>query len=239
MRRGRGLTLAEWGSPSDGDGMEKIRCLLADDHGIVREGVRLLLESQSDLEVVGEACETGEAVRLAWELSPDVALVDLCMDGTAGLDVIREIKRLGGRTAVIALSMQDCDEQVLRVLEAGAAGFVPKRAAPADLIAAVRAVYRDGAFLHPAAARALLRDFTGRSSGRDREGADGLTDREVQVLRLLASGEGNRQVADTLGIAVGTVERHRANIMYKLGLHTRTDLIKYAIRRRLIAVEEA
>ncbi len=218
--------------------MQKIRCLLADDHGIVREGVRLLLEGQSDLEVVGEASEAREAVRLAWELSPDVALVDLCMDGTAGLDVIREIKRLGGRTAVVALSMQDCDEQVLRVLEAGAAGFVPKRAAPADLIAAVRAVHRDGAFLHPSAARALLRDFTGRN-GRDRDGQDGLTDREVQVLRLLASGEGNRQVADTLGIAVGTVERHRANIMYKLGLHTRTDLIKSAIRRRLIAVEEA
>ncbi len=218
--------------------MQKIRCLLADDHGIVREGVRLLLESQSDLEVVGEAGEAREAVRLAWELSPDVALVDLCMDGTSGLDVIREIKRLGSRTAVVALSMQDGDEQVLRVLEAGAAGFVPKRAAPADLIAAVRAVHRDGAFLHPSAARALLRDFTGRN-GRDREGLDGLTEREVQVLRLLASGEGNRQVADTLGIAVGTVERHRANIMYKLGLHTRTDLIKYAIRRRLIAVEEA
>lgn len=218
--------------------MQKIRCLLADDHGIVREGVRLIIERQPDLEVVGEAREAREAVRLACELSPDVALVGLCMQGSAGVEVIREIKRLGGRTAIIALSMCDCDEQVLRVLEAGAAGYVPKCAAPADLIAAVRAVHREGAFLHPSAARALLHDFVGRNS-RDRDGLDGLTDREVQVLRLLASGEGNRQVADLLGIAVGTVERHRANIMLKLGLHTRTDLIKYAIRRRLIAVEEA
>lgn len=217
--------------------MQKIRVFLADDHGIFREGVRLLLEAQPDIQVVGEADETGEAVRLVLELSPDVALVDVSMQGAGGLDAIREIRRLGGRTAIVALTMQDGDEQVFKALEAGAAGYVPKRAVSADLLEAVRAVHREGAFLHPSAARALLRDFVGRT-GRDRDGLGGLTEREVQVLRLLASGEGNRTVADALGIAVGTVERHRANIMCKLGLHTRTDLIKYAIRRKLIAVEE-
>jgi DNA-binding NarL/FixJ family response regulator len=219
--------------------MQKIKVFLADDHGIFREGVRLLLESQPDLEVVGEADDGREAIRLVWELSPDVALVDICMQGSGGLEAIREIRRLGSRTAVVALTVQEGDEQVVRVLEAGAAGYVPKRAAPGDLLMAIRAVYRDGAFLHPAAARTLLRNIAGRdANGRSVEGHDGLTEREMQVLRLLAAGEANRQVADQLGIAVGTVERHRANIMLKLGLHTRTDLIKYAIRRRLIAVEE-
>jgi two-component system response regulator NreC len=218
--------------------MQKIKCLLADDHGVFRQGVRLLLEKEPDFDVVGETDDARAAVRLVWELSPDIALVDVCMQASAGLEAIREIRRLGNGTAVLALTIHDGDDQVFRVVEAGAAGFVPKQATPADLLAAVRAVYHEGAFLHPSAARALLRDFVGRN-GRDRDALDGLTDREVQVLRLLASGDGNRQVADSLGIAVGTVERHRANIMCKLGLHTRTDLIKYAIRRKLIAVEEA
>jgi len=219
--------------------MQKIRVLLADDHGIFRAGVRLLLHSQPDVEVVGEASDGREAVRLARELTPDVVLMDISMPGVDGFEATREIRRLSEHISVLALTMYESEEQLFRIIEAGANGYVPKKAVPTDLLAAIRAVHREGAFLHPSAARALLRDFATRSSqSRDRDGRDGLTDREVEVLKLLAAGHHNRDIGDILGIAVGTVERHRANIMEKLNLHSRTDLIKYAIRRKLVDVDQ-
>ncbi len=219
--------------------MQKIRVLLADDHGIFRAGVRLLLHSQPDVEVVGEAADGREAVKLTRELTPDVVLMDISMPGTDGFEATREIKRLGERIAVLALTMYESEEQLFRIIEAGANGYVPKKAVPTDLLAAIRAVHREGAFLHPAAARALLRDFASRSNQtREREGRNGLTDREVEVLKLLAAGHHNRNIGDILGIAAGTVERHRANIMEKLDLHSRTDLIKYAIRHKLIDLDQ-
>jgi len=219
--------------------MQKIRVLLVDDHGIFRAGVRLLLQSQPDVEVVGEASDGREAVRLARELTPDVVLMDISMPGVDGFEATREIRRLSERISVLALTMYESEEQLFRIIEAGANGYVPKKAVPTDLLAAIRAVHREGAFLHPSAARALLRDFATRSSqSRDRDGRDGLTDREVEVLKLLAAGHHNRDIGDILGIAVGTVERHRANIMEKLNLHSRTDLVKYAIRRKLVDVDQ-
>jgi DNA-binding NarL/FixJ family response regulator len=226
-------------APRAGGSMQKIRVLLVDDHGIFRAGVRLLLQSQPDAEVVGEAGDGREAVRLARELQPDVVLMDISMPGMDGFEATREIRRLSDRTSVLALTMYESEEQLFRIIEAGANGYVPKKAVPTDLLAAIRAVHREGAFLHPSAARALLRDFTARSAqGRDKDGRDGLTDREVEVLKLLAAGHHNREIGDILGIAVGTVERHRANIMEKLNLHSRTDLIKYAIRRKLVDVDQ-
>jgi two-component system response regulator NreC len=219
--------------------MQKIRILLVDDHGIFRAGVRLLLQSQPDVEVVGEAGDGREATRLARELGPDVVLMDISMPAVDGFEATRQIKRLSDRIGVLALTMYESEEQLFRIIEAGANGYVPKKAVPTDLLAAIRAVHREGAYLHPAAARSLIRDFATRSSQlRDRDGHDGLTDREVEVLKLLAAGRHNRDIGDTLGIAVGTVERHRANIMEKLKLHSRTDLVRYAIRHKLVDVDQ-
>jgi DNA-binding NarL/FixJ family response regulator len=215
--------------------MQKIRALLVDDHPISRSGVRLLLESQPDIVVVGETGSGDEAARLTEELRPDVALVDVSLCEGIGFQAVRQVRQAGEQCAVLAFTRCDGEEQFFRAIESGAVGYLPKRAEASDLLSAVRAIQREGAFLHPTAARALLRGFASRAApSLDHQSPDGLTDRETQVLRLVAAGQTNREIAEALGIAVGTVERHRANAMEKLDLHNRTEVIKYAIRRRLI-----
>ncbi len=217
-----------------------MRLLLVDDHEIVRAGLRMLLESQADMEIVGE-CENGhDAIRRALELKPDVILMDVSLPDIPGYDATRAIKKDLPNVIVLALTMHESDEYFFEMLNAGASGYVPKKAAPTELVNAIRSVHAGGVYLYPSLAKSLVKDYLTRAEqGDDKAAFDGLTERERQVLKLIADGKGNQEVADELVISVKTVERHRANILAKLGLHSRTELVKYAIRKGLIQVESA
>jgi DNA-binding NarL/FixJ family response regulator len=206
-----------------------IRIVLADDHAVMRDGVRMVLEAQPDLHVIGTADNGAEAIDLVDALRPDIAVLDIAMPHTNGLVAAREIRQRAPATKIIFLSMHEGEEYLKEALRAGAAGYVLKRAAATDLVAAIRAVQRGDAYLDPALTRTLdvLRDGdTGRLAD--------LTERELEVLKLVAEGLTNRQIAAQLVISVKTVQSHRTNIMEKLDLHDRTDLVKYAIRRGMI-----
>lgn len=206
-----------------------ISIVLADDHAVMRDGVQMVLEAQPDLHVIGTASNGADAVDLVDALRPDIAVLDIAMPQTNGLVAAREIRQRAPNTKIIFLSMHEGEEYLKEALRAGAAGYVLKRAAATELVAAIRAVQRGDAYLDPALTRTLddLRDGdTGRLAD--------LTERELEVLKLVAEGLTNRQIAAQLVISVKTVQSHRTNIMEKLDLHDRTDLVKYAIRRGLI-----
>lgn len=215
-----------------------MRLLLVDDHAIVRAGLRMLLESQPDMEIVCE-CENGQdAIRRALELKPDVILMDIALPDIPGYQAARVIKQALPNVTILALTMHESDEYFFEMLNAGASGYVPKKAAPTELVNAIRVVYGGGVYLYPSLAKTLVKDYLTRAeSGDDQSAFDGLTEREREVLTLIADGLSNQEVADKLVISVKTVERHRANILAKLGLHSRTELVKYAIRKGLIQVE--
>jgi two-component system response regulator NreC len=215
--------------------MSKIRILLCDDHTILREGIRLLLNSQSDLEVVAEAANGREAVDQALALRPDVILMDIAMPLLNGLEATRQIRREWPEARVLVLTMYESDEYVSQMLEAGAAGYVLKRVAGSELTYAIRAVHQGESFLYPSITKRLVEDYLRRvESGQERASFDGLTDRERQVLQLIAEGHTNKAIADMLSLSVRTVQNHRAHIMEKLGMHDRGELIKYAIQKGII-----
>ena len=218
---------------------DPIRLLLADDHAVVRSGLRLLLETQPDMVIIGEA-ETGEeAVRRTAELQPDVVLMDIEMPGINGIEAARRIKAQSPATAVLALTMYEDDQYFFEMLRAGAAGYVPKRAAPDELASAIRAVSRGDVFIHPSLAGRLVQDYLLRRDTDEQEPPmDDLTPREQEVLTLIAEGLSNGEIAEQLVISIKTVDRHRENIMRKLNLHNRVDLVKYALRKGLIDLEE-
>jgi two-component system response regulator NreC len=218
---------------------EAIRLLLADDHAVVRSGLRLLLEAQPDLVIVGEAENGEEAIRRTAELLPDVVLMDIEMPGMNGIEAARRIKAQSPETSVLALTMYEDDQYFFEMLRAGASGYVPKRAAPDELATAIRAVSRGEVFLHPSLAGRLVQDYLQRRDVEEQEPtADDLTPREQEVLTLIAQGLSNAEIADQLVISAKTVDRHRENIMRKLNLHNRVDLVKYALRKGLIDLEE-
>ena len=215
--------------------MASIKILMVDDHEIVRAGLRMLLQAQPDMVIVGEVDTGRGAVAKAKELVPDIVLMDISLPDIDGFEATRQIKRALPNVAILALTMHESDEYFFKMLDAGASGYVPKKAAPIDLVAAIRVVHEGGVFLYPSVAKALVRDYMGRvADGGERETFDGLTDREQEVLKHIADGLTNQEIADKLTISVKTVERHRANIMGKLNLHSRTELVKYAIRKGLI-----
>jgi two-component system response regulator NreC len=218
---------------------EAIRLLLADDHAVVRSGLRLLLEAQPDLVIVGEAENGEEAIRRTAELQPDVVLMDIEMPGMNGIEAARRIKVQSPGTSVLALTMYEDDQYFFEMLRAGASGYVPKRAAPDELASAIRAVSRGEVFIHPSLAGRLVQDYLQRRDMEVQEQAAGdLTPREQEVLTLIAQGLSNNEIADQLVISAKTVDRHRENIMRKLNLHNRVDLVKYALRKGLIDLEE-
>ena len=216
--------------------MDKLRILVVDDHTVVREGICLLLEAQPDIEVVGEAREGQEALELVERVRPDLVLMDISMPGMNGLEATHQIRSTYPEVKILILTMQEGDEYFFRVLSAGASGYVLKGASSGELLMAIRAVSEGGVFLYPSMTKKLLTEYL--QPGREEAGSyDGLTGREKEVLRLIAESKSNQEIADELCLSVNTVQTHRAHIMEKLNLHTRTDLIKYAIRKGLIKVE--
>ncbi len=218
---------------------DEIRVLLADDHAVVRSGLRMLLQAEEDITIIGEA-ETGvEAVAKTRTLAPDVVLMDVEMPDMNGIEATRKIKEMAPDSAVLALTMYEDDQYFFEMLRAGAAGYVPKRAAPDELVTAIRAVSQGQVFLYPSLAGRLVQDYLVRvESGDEPLIADDLTPREREVLILVAEGLTNPEIADKLVISAKTVDRHRENIMRKLNLHNRIDLVKYAIRKGLIDLDE-
>lgn len=215
--------------------MAKIRILIADDHALVREGIRALLSLCDDLEVVGEAADGTEAISAARRLDPDVVLMDINMPGLGGLEATPEILRSNPRAKILVLTQYDDREYVTRFLKNGASGYVLKRAAGSELASAVRAVYRGGLVLDPSLAReALLPTTPAPGVGAGEERYQSLTDREKQVLKLVAEGNSNKEVAQLLGISVKTAMSHRERVMQKLGIHNRTELVKFALKLGVI-----
>ena len=216
--------------------MEKIRLLLVDDHEVVRTGLRMLLEHQPDMEIVGEASTGAEALELAVREQPDVIVMDITLPDISGIEATRQIKRSQPETAIVALTIHEDEQYFFEMLQAGAAGYVPKRAAPEDLISAIRAAYSEEIYLYPTLAKALVSDFLGRSRTVTEDNAlEELTPRETEVLELLAEGLNNDEIAARLVISPHTVARHRENLMRKLGLHSKSELVKYAIRKGIIS----
>jgi two-component system response regulator NreC len=212
-----------------------IRLMLVDDHEVVRSGLRMLLEGEPDVEIVGEFGLAKEALDSLESLKPDVVVMDIGLPDLSGIDAAREVKRLSEGTAVVALTIHEDEEYFFKMLDAGASGYVPKRAAPEELVTAIRAAAIGEVYLYPSMAKLLVKDYlTQESQAEARGGMDGLTDREQEVLAHLADGATNLEIGETLGISPKTVARHRENIMRKLGMHSRTELVKYAIRKGII-----
>ena len=217
---------------------DKIRVLIVDDHVIVREGLRSLLEAQPDIKVAGEATDGEEAVSKTREIQPDIVLMDITMPGMNGLEATRQIRRQSPDAKILALTMHEGDEYFFKILEAGASGYFIKGGSSSELIAALRAVHQGDVFIYPTMAKKLLYDYLKRvKSGQDKESYDGLTNREREILKLIAEGHTNQEIADLLILSIATVQTHRAHIMAKLSLRSPAELIKYAVRHGFITLD--
>jgi len=216
--------------------MSQIRIVLADDHTVMRAGIRLVLERQPDLHVVGEASDGREAVNAVERVHPDVVVMDIAMPNLNGIEATRQIVANGAAVSIVVLSMHSDEEYVLRALKAGARGYLLKESAEADLIAAVWAVIGGKSFFSPAVSRLLVEDYVRQLQDRDIEDSyELLTTREREILQLVAEGKSNKDVANLLNLSVYTVETHRSNIMEKLNLHGMPELILYAVRKGVIS----
>jgi two-component system, NarL family, response regulator NreC len=216
--------------------LDKIRLVLVDDHEVVRNGLRMLLEHQQNMEIIGEASTGARAIELAAQLQPDVIVMDITLPDISGIEATREIKKAQPSSAIVALTIHEDEQYFFEMLQAGASGYVPKRAASEDLISAIRAAHNGEIYLYPTLAKALVSDFLGRSHNEQEDNAlDELTPREMEVLELLAGGFTNDEIANHLVISPHTVARHRENLMRKLGLHSKSELVKYAIRKGIIS----
>lgn len=227
-------SLCLWFSPPSC--MRTIRILLADDHQLMRTGLRLVIEQQSDLSVVGEASDGRQAVALAKLLRPDVAVMDISMPSLSGIEAAHQITQSHPEIAVIVLSMHPDESYVLRALKAGVKGYLLKDSADSDLIGAVRAVARGKSFFSPAVSKVLLDDYMRKLKRSGAEDAyDLLTPREREILQLVVEGKSNKEVATLLNVSVYTVETHRSNIMQKLNLKGVPELMLYAVRKGIIS----
>lgn len=215
-----------------------IKLCIVDDHAVVRSGLMMLLNAKEDMEVIGEASEGNEAIELALRLRPDVVLMDLSMPhGKDGLTAAKELKQVLPDIAILILTMHDDDEYLFRAIHAGASGYILKTAPHDELLTAIRSVAAGNAYLYPTATKRLMIEYVDRL--RDGEGSsiETLSDRETEVVSLVAKGYSNKEVAEQLVISVKTVESHKANVMEKLGLKTRPELVKYAMKKGLLNFE--
>ena len=213
-----------------------IRLLIVDDHAVVRSGLKALLDGKHDIEVVGDAADGNEGIRLALELKPDVVLMDLSMPhGKDGLTATAELKKLLPDTTVLILTMHDDDEYLFRAIQAGASGYILKSAPHEELVQAIHSVARGDAYLYPTATRRLMNEYLERVKSGEGGGAyESLSEREKEILALIAMGYSNKDIAEKLVISVKTVETHKSNLMEKLGLKTRPDLVKFALKKGLL-----
>jgi two-component system, NarL family, response regulator NreC len=210
-----------------------IGILIADDHGVLRAGLRALLNGERDLKVVGEAANGPEALRLALELHPDILLLDLSMPELNGIEVTRQVKEVMPQIAVLILTVHEDEGLLQEAIRVGASGYIIKRAVESELINAIQAVSRGEMYVHPAMTRALMKELSPHPTS-DSDPTKLLTRREIEVLRYIAQGHTNRQIADTLCLSVRTVESHRANLMSKLNLQSRVELVHYAMEHGLL-----
>ncbi|WP_405621008.1 response regulator [Streptomyces sp. NBC_01508] len=222
--------------PDSGRAVEpaRTRILLADDHALVRRGVRLILDGEPDLTVVAEAGDGAEAIELAREHRPDLAILDIAMPRMTGLQAARELSRLLPDTRILILTMYDNEQYFFEALKSGASGYVLKSVADRDLLEACRAAMRDEPFLYPGAVTALIRNYLDQVRRGESVPDKAVTAREEEILKLVAEGHSSKKIADLLVISAKTVERHRANLLQKLGLKDRVELTRYAIRAGLI-----
>jgi len=213
-----------------------IRVLLADDHGVVRKGLRFLLERQPDMEIVGEAADGREAVRLAEAANPDIVIMDIAMPLLNGIDATAQIVKRNPAIAVIILSVHSDEDYLLSSLNAGAKGYLLKDSAEVDLVRAIEAVRRGTPFFSPEIAKTMLEDYMRFLQQRNlQDSYDLLTEREKEVLQLLAEGKSNKEVASILDVSVYTVDSHRTHLMQKLNLHNTAEIVLYAVRKKIIA----
>jgi two-component system response regulator NreC len=213
----------------------KIRLFLVDDHQVVRTGLRMLLDNEEDVQIVGEAGTAREAMEAVDKIKPDVILMDIGLPDMSGIEATQKIKHAHPNMAVVALTIHEDEEYFFRMLDAGASGYVPKRAAPEELLTAIRSAAKGEVYLYPSLAKLLVKDYLAQERSLDGASSlDGLTGREQEILKYLVEGENNEDIAGTLVISPKTVARHRENIMRKLNLHTRADLVRYAIRKGII-----
>lgn len=212
----------------------KIQVLIVDDHAVLRAGLRTLLNLQPDLEVVGEAGEGGEALEKVRRLQPDVVLMDLGLPDMEGLEVTAELKKRHPHVKVLILTMHEDRHYLYPALKAGASGYLVKRAADTELIEAIRASHRGDVFLHPSMAKVIVEDYVDRSPTQPATAEQGLSEREQQVLRLIAEGWSYKEMANLLALSVKTIETYRERIKEKLGLTTRAEMVRYALEKGLL-----
>jgi two-component system response regulator NreC len=218
--------------------MRKIKVVVADDHTILRQGIKALLDNQKGIEVVGEAKDGREAIKTIEELLPDVILMDIAMPGLNGLEATRRIKKKFPKVKVVVLTMHANEEYIFQILNAGADGYLVKETAFQDLISAINAVHKGEAFMSPSISKKVMTDYIQRAQGEEKVDFDTLTTREREILQLVAEGNSNKKIAEALFISPKTVETHRAHIMDKLNIHDRAGLIKYAIRKGMINLDK-
>jgi DNA-binding NarL/FixJ family response regulator len=213
-----------------------ISILLADDHRILREGIRALIQDQADMQVIGESEDGLDTMKKVAQLTPDVVVMDIAMPLLNGLEATRQIRRDFPQVRVLILTMHENEEYIRQVLAAGALGYVLKDAAARDLLGAIRSVYQGEAVLSPAITRLVIEDYLRWGDIRPEDTTDGLTPREREVLQLIAEGYTNKEIAEIMSLSVKTVQSHRTNLMNKLDLHDRGELIKYAIQKKIIDI---
>ena len=217
--------------------MQKIKVLIVDDHTLVRDGIRALLALVADIKVVDEAANGREALEKVKKLAPDVVLMDLAMPIMSGLEATRRIRRKFPKTKVLALTQYEDREYIVPTIEAGARGFISKTAAFSELASAIQAVYQGGSFLSPMAAAAVVEEYQEKFNIEgEKDPYQHLTDREREMLKLVAEGYTAKEIADMLVISLRTVETHKTNLMKKLNIHNKADLIRFAIRKGIIPV---
>jgi DNA-binding NarL/FixJ family response regulator len=219
--------------------MRKTRVLLAEDHTIVRKGLRSLLETQAGIEVIGEAEDGREAVVQVEQQRPDIVLMDITMPGLNGLEATRQIKKRFPEVKVLILTVHSDEEYIRQILRAGASGYLVKQAAPHELISAIEAIQRGESYLSPSVSKKVVQEYVQHATGSaEEDSCERLTDREREVLQLIAEGNSTRDIAELLHTSVKTAETHRARLMGKLDIHSTAELTQYAIRKGVISLDK-